>query len=233
VMKRFTTGAVSQIKNLWKILLLFYLPVILLFLSAALLSRISGHNAVAFFLRDVTVLGDLPFFAGYVSQTTLILWSALLTVCLFSLVVLRINTRDLAASKQLLLHAIILIGVLSFDDIFLFHEEIAPEYIRINEKFVYAGYLIVFIGFFALNWREILASEYFLIMLGLVMFGGSIFLDQLPLHRWGFAYFWEQLEILVEDGLKVAGIVTWLLFFARYAIQKFDEIGLKNDAPSE
>ena len=64
-------------------------------------------------------------------------WHALvrsMTVCLFSLLILRRQNGDLAASKRFLLQAGILTGVLLIDDIFLFHEEVAPSYLHIGEN---------------------------------------------------------------------------------------------------
>jgi hypothetical protein len=110
--------------------------------------------------------------------------------------------------------------VLLLDDIFLFHEEIAPEYLHIPERLVIVLYLALGIVFVASNWREMLNSEYLLLALSLSLFGGSIVLDALPIEGFNVPYFWEQLEIFFEDGFKFAGIATWLTFFSRYGMQR-------------
>jgi hypothetical protein len=74
------------------------------------------------------------------------------------------------------------------------------------------------------NWQEILASEYLILMLALGMFGISIFLDVLSIQDFEVRYFWEQLEIFLEDGFKFGGIATWLTYFVRYAIQHIETI---------
>ena len=89
MMKQITSGAVSQLKHLWKILLIIYLPIGLLFFSVGLLSRTVENVSLGFLLRDITVTGDLPFFAGFVSQLTGMLWAAALTMCLFALILVR------------------------------------------------------------------------------------------------------------------------------------------------
>jgi hypothetical protein len=219
-MKEFRAGVVSQLKDSWKVLFFLYLPIVLLFLFVAVLSRTIENISLGYLLRDVTVTGDLPFFAGFVSQLTAMLWAACLTICLFALIMLGRGGSAPPRSRRFLLQGSILTGVLLLDDVFLFHEEIAPLYLHLNEDLVYAGYAIIGIGFVVLNWKEILSSEYAILMLALGLFGASIFLDALPLDTLNLRYFWEQLEFLLEDGCKFAGIATWLTFFVRYTIRR-------------
>jgi len=232
MLKQLGTGAISQSRYLWKILVFLHLPIIFLFMMVVLLSRINDDLSVAFLLRDITATGNLPFYAGFVSQLMVILWSAALAVCLLTLVIVKRRTGDFVRSRRLLLFGSILTGILLVDDTFLFHEVIAPEYLHIAEEIVFAGYLGIGIAFVVLNWREILSTEFLLLILALAMFGLSIVLDEIPVLDLQVRYFWEQLELLLEDGLKFAGIATWLLYFARYAIRQFETISPKSSAPS-
>lgn len=217
--KQISHGLVSQLRDLWKLLFLIYLPISLLFIGVGILSRAVDHVSLAFFLRDIVATGKLPFFAGFVSQLGALLWSASLTVCLFSLLLLPRHTDRLMPTRRFLFHAAILTAVLLLDDIFLFHEEIAPEYLHIPERIVIVLYLILGVVFVFANWREMLASDYLILGLSLALFGSSIFLDALPIEGFHVPYFWEQLEIFFEDGFKFAGIATWLTFFTRYGMQ--------------
>jgi hypothetical protein len=231
-LKQVRAGIVSQLQYLKKGLFFLYLPIGLLFLIVVVLSRVIEGVSLAFLLRDVTVTGKLPFFAGFVSQLGAILWSAALTICLFALVVLYSRTGNFAASKRFLLQGSVLTGILLLDDIFLFHEEIAPNYLHIDELIVFGVYAIVGIGFVLSNRREILSSEYALLILALVMFAASITLDSVPLESFELRFFWEQLELLLEDGFKFAGIATWLMYFVRYAIQRMNGIQQISDTAS-
>jgi hypothetical protein len=222
--KKLTAGAISQLRDLWRTLFFLYLPIGLLFMGVGILSRMVEDASLAFFLRDVVATGELPFFAGFVSQIGMILWSASLTVCLFSLIVMRHRNGGLAASNRFLLHGGILTGMLLLDDIFLFHEEIAPDYLHIGEKYVIAVYLIMGLIFVLSNLNEILSSEYLILGLALVMFGASIFLDAIPIDEFDLRYFWEQLELFLEDGFKFAGIATWLTYFVRYAVPRIQDV---------
>ena len=218
--QKLIVDAKAQWRNLWRSLFLLYLPILLLFIGVGILSRVVEGASLQFFLRDVTATGGLPFFAGFVSQLGMILWSASLTICLFGWLVLSRRTGDPVPSRSFLLHAGILTGMLLVDDIFLFHEEIAPNYLHINEKFVVAAYVAMGIYFVASNWREILSSEYLILFLALALFGLSIFVDALPIRDFNIRYFWELLGVFLEDGFKFMGIATWLVYFARYAYHK-------------
>lgn len=180
---KLAAGARSQWRYLWRILLFLYLPIGLLFIGVGILSRVVEDASLQFFLRDVTATGELPFFGGFVSLIEAVLWSASLTVCFFSLTLMYRRNSGLAASKQFLLHGGILTGMLLLDDIFLFHEEIAPDYLHIGEKYVIGVYSIVGIIFVFSNWNEILSSEYLILFLALALFGMSIFLDASPIRE--------------------------------------------------
>ena len=228
---KLAAGAVSQWRYLWRTLFFLYLPIGLLFTGVGILSRLVEDASLAFFLRDIVATGELPFFAGFVSQIEAILWSATLTVCLFSVLLMQRRNGGLEASRRFLLHGGILTGMLLLDDIFLFHEEIAPDYLHISEKYVIAVYLLMGIIFVFSNLNEILSSEYLILVLALAMFGTSIFLDAIPIDDFDVRYFWEQLELFLEDGFKFAGIATWLTYFVRYVTQKLDPTRTNTSLP--
>jgi hypothetical protein len=220
--RKYTASALAQGRQLWRTLFFVYLAIGLLFVGVGILSQVVNGASLEFFLRDIVATGKLPFFAGFVSQLGGVLWCAAMTVCLYSLLILHRRDGDLTASKRFLLQAGILTGVLLLDDIFLFHEEVAPNYLHIDEKFVMATYLLLGVAFVFLNRNEILSSEYLLLLLALAMLGTSIFLDALPIDDLGLRYFFKRLEIFLEDGFKFAGIATWLIYFVRYAEQKIE-----------
>jgi hypothetical protein len=214
------------------VLFFLYLPIVLLFVLAGVLSRTIDNVSLAFLLRDVTATGKLPFFAGFVSQLGAILWSASLTVCLFALLMIHRQASILSGARRFLLYGSILTLILLLDDIFLLHEEFATDYLHMKERYVYAGYMVVAAGFVLLNWKEFLSSEYALLLLAFVLFATSIFFDVLPLDDLDLPHFWEQLELFLEDGFKFAGIATWLLYFARYAIQRIERNYQNRDVAS-
>jgi hypothetical protein len=118
------------------------------------------------------------------------------------------------------------------DDLFLFHGDIAPKYLGINKSFVLAVYLLLILYFLYSNWTEILSSEYFLLLLALVLFGGSSFLDILPLDSSGVPHLGRQVRYILEDAVKFAGIATWLTYLSRYGFQQVSSmIGWRSVMP--
>ena len=218
--KQIVNTTLDQIRSLWKILLVLYLPIVLLFVFLGSISRTSGDITLSYFTRDISAVGGLPFYAGLVSQIGGLLWSAALAICAFTYFLLR--KQDSGASRRFVLHAALLTGVLLVDDFFLFHEDIGPDYLHIGEKVIVLFYLFLCMGFLLVNIREILSSEYILLGAALGMFGLSIFVDAVDLDEIDLyeRLVSDQLEIFLEDGFKFVGVATWLAYFARYGYQK-------------
>ena len=220
--KQIANGAFAQFGKLWKVFLYLYIPIILLFFTLHAISGSSDRITLSYFTRDISAIGDLPFFAGLVSQIGGLLWSAALAVCVFTFFILRRQSPHAGSARRYLAHAAILSAVLMLDDFFLFHEDIGPDYLGIREKVIILSYLILCALFLVLNVNEILASEYVILGAALVMFGTSIFLDAANLNdfeEYG-SFFSEQFQIFLEDGFKFVGVATWLAYFARYGFQK-------------
>ena len=221
IVKPIFTGLITQVGKLWKELLFLYGSILLLFVVLNVISRSSDQITLSYFTRDVSAIGDLPFYAGLVSQLGGLLWSAALTICIFTFFLLKRFGPDTERSRRFLLQAVILTGVLLLDDFFLFHEDIGPDYLHLSERVIVLSYLILTVLFLFINHREILSSEYLLLGLALAMFGLSIFLDAADLDNYDQygLFFTEQIQIFLEDGFKFVGIATWLAYFVRYSVQ--------------
>jgi hypothetical protein len=183
-------------------------------------------------MQDIVATGRMPALAGFVSQIGNILWSASLTVCFLTLIILQRRSRGFTGTKRFLFQAGIVTFILLFDDAFLFHTDLALLYLGINKGVVIASYVIMGFLFVLSNRREILSSEYVLLILALTMFAASIFFDSLPVVSEESRYFWYKLELLMEDGFKFAGVATWLVYFVRYAIQQIESTQVNVGTPS-
>lgn len=219
--KQIVSGVFSQLGSLWKVLLFLYGSIFLLFIVLNAISRSSSNITLSYLTRDISAVGNLPFYAGLVSQLGGLLWAAALTICVFMFVLLQ-GRGESMSSRRFMLHAAILTAVLLLDDFFLFHEDIGPDYLHIGEKVIVLSYLVLTVAFLLLNFKEILASEYALLGLALALFGMSIFLDAADLDDIDLyeRLFSEQFQIFMEDGFKFVGIATWLAYFVRYGYQK-------------
>lgn len=105
---------------------------------------------------------------------------------------------------------------------FQFHEEIGEDYLGVSERLVVLSYGVLGLIFLAINLGEIFRSEYLILGLALFRFAMSAFVDGADFEEFGEIgrLFTGQLETFAEDGLKFAGIATWLVYFARYGYQK-------------
>lgn len=220
--RQWIAGVIAQFKVLWKLLVLLYIPIGLLFIVLRVISHYSDQITLSYLTRDVAAIANLPFYAGLISQMGGLIWAASLAICIFAVITLGRQNQAFRAPRRLLFHASILTAVLLVDDMFQFHEEIGEDYLGISEKVTVLALASLGIFFLFANLREILTSEYLLLGLALAFLGLSVFLDAADLEELGAVgrFFNDQLQTFAEDGVKFAGIVTWLVYFARYSYQR-------------
>lgn len=210
-------GAMNQIRSLWKLLIGIYAPIALLFLGIGILVRIVPDLSIYDIFRDVAVIGKVPSYSGFMSQLGLLLWSASTTICFFTYFVLKKREASRKESLNTLLFAGLLSGYLMIDDTFMLHEEIFPDYIKfIPEKVVIILLGIAMLLFLYFNRREILQSEYGILLLAYGFFGFSVAIDAIPDRFYVGSYFFEKIELFLEDGAKFTAITTWFVFYTRY-----------------
>ena len=217
--KTIVQDLMQQARTLWKYLLLyFYLPVFIVFLTAVVITKINPAIEPEHLFRDITALAEIPFYTGFVSQLGALLWAASVTSCFLALFAIRKFNSGSPQCRRFLLHAGLFSTFLMLDDMFLFHEEIAPTYLLMGQKEVYLAYFLVALAFLYFNRHEILSSEYLLLVIALAAFGLSIFLDVIADNFFEEieSSLFETYEAFSEDGLKFIGIATWLAFYLRY-----------------
>ena len=216
-------GAFAQLGKLWKIFLLLYASIVLFFIVLDMISRSSDKITLSYFTRDITSIAHLPFFAGMVSQLGGLFWASTLAICVFTWFILK---REDPAARRFLIQAAILTAILLFDDFFLLHEDIGPDYLGISERIIVLAYGLFAVFFLFSNFREILNSEYLILGLALLLFGLSVFMDGTHLENVEQlkGLFNEQSSTFLEDGFKFVGVITWLVYFSRYGYQKINSM---------
>lgn len=155
-------------------------------------------------LRDPAQVMDAPVYTGVISNLGLVLWGSTATLCVLAASLSR-RLRGYwtyAAALTLLLFA---------DDWLLLHDEVLPDAFGLPDLLVYAVYGLAVI-FYLLRYRAVLlAGEWVLLLAALGWFAVSVGVDQLDgIVEVPGLYLWE-------DGAKLLGIVTWLLFHGRLA----------------
>ncbi|RKD91376.1 hypothetical protein [Mangrovibacterium diazotrophicum] len=194
-------------------------PALFVLILAIAASRLEGIRLI-FFTRDVTTLGNLPFYAGAISTLGIFLWGVTAAICLFtSSLLLKLADRQLL---NFFLVVAIISAYLMFDDLFLIHEH-SGTWIRGGEKSI----VLLLGGVVSLHlflFRKIVQNTHYgMLLIAFSMLGASVIADELQ------PYFWEKgdLHTLAEDGTKWVGIVCWTGYYVQTAfdfiIQKTNE----------
>ncbi|MEM8614175.1 MAG: hypothetical protein AAGF93_19290 [Cyanobacteria bacterium P01_H01_bin.105] len=163
--------------------------------------------------RDTAAIGQLPFYAGFLSQIGICLWAASAMICFFSATVLPNHCASYRQLKRFLFVSASLTLFLGLDDAFLLHETVFPQ-LGISSKVIYASYGVFFLSYLFRFYKLILRTDHFLLAIALGFFGMSIAIDMLELSG--------QRAFLFEDGAKFVGILSWLVYFfqtGKYSIQ--------------
>lgn len=187
---------------------LLYVPTAGLLVFVWMLASLK-NIPVGTFTRDIAAIAEIHPLTGVLSNIGILMWSWAAAISLFAGLILFRSTK--ASTGPFLLSSGCLTLVLLFDDLFMFHEELAKRYLGLNEKVVYFGYVMIVLLYFLFYWRHLFSSRHVVLLItAFICFGGSIGTDVFLEPRLGA---WPSYYLL-EDGLKFIGIVSWLGYFA-------------------
>ncbi|MFN2565544.1 MAG: hypothetical protein ABR499_11130 [Gemmatimonadaceae bacterium] len=189
-----------------------YVPTVL-FLALTVLASTAAHIPLATFSRDPTAtLGGNPL-TGVQSNLGVLVWWAAAGICFFAGAVLRRSPGEQSLVGFLTWSGSIT-GVLTLDDLFQFHEDLAVRYLRLDDKLVVLAYGVAVVTYLVRYRRTIVRSDYPLLVAGLVLFAASNAVDVVLQDRWA-----SEWRIFVEDGFKLFGIVSWSAYLIRTSLQ--------------
>lgn len=194
-----------QFKALMPVMLLAYLPALAVLVGIAFAALATGRRAW-FFTNDLFVLGNLPFYAGILSNFGILLWSATAAICFFATVVLR-GDDQMRHWRRFLLMSGFFTSLLLFDDLFQVHRIFYPKYVHFTSVLAYCLYGFLSLWYLFCFRKQILETEFLLILFALLFFVLAVVFDTLPLLPRGRTAF--------SDGLKLLGIVSWFTYFSR------------------
>jgi hypothetical protein len=189
------------------ILLLTYVPALLLLAVVAGVSFFYGVG-IPQMTRDFVEIAGIHPLSGALSYIGILLWWTSASIWLFSAGLYW--TRKSRELFRFALFSGLLSGYIAFDDLFCFHEILAPRYLGIPEKLVYV-FLVIAVVFYLIIFRKhILQLDGLLLLLALSFLGFSVFVD-------AFLMIWLYKQIghwswFVEDGAKWLGIAGWCGF---------------------
>lgn len=186
-------------------MLLAYLPTLAALVGVAFGALVTGRR-VWFFTNDPFVLGNLPFYAGILSNAGILLWCSTTAICFFSAAVLK-NDDQVRYWRLFLLMSGLLTSLLLFDDLFQIHRIFYPKLFYFSTLLFYGMYGFLTLWYLIYFRKQILETEFLLLTFALAFFVLAVVFDTLHLLPRGHTAF--------SDGLKLFGIVSWFTYFIR------------------
>ncbi|MBD0300714.1 MAG: hypothetical protein ICV85_00615 [Tolypothrix sp. T3-bin4] len=203
---------VEQLRVLSPVIVILYLPAVIM-LGIIKLQNIIPVRSLT---RDPSVIAGKPFYIGAISNIGILFWCSAVTICWLGFVVLRQLHKN-REFQRFLLSSGGFTFVLMIDDFFLIHEEVFPRYLNIPEEIVLGAYGGMLLLYLFKSIKTILKTDYILLVLALGFFGGSVVADNIPVLD---KFMGMDAQLLVEDGLKFLGIISWFAYFARVGTEQ-------------
>jgi hypothetical protein len=203
----------DQSKSLWQALWLLTLAAILF--SSVIYLGIINDISPKMLIRDPAAIVDAPFYLGFFSNLGVLFWAATVTVCFLTYSFLS-RTEAESPIRPFLFCAGLLTLFLLFDDFFLLHEDVLPNYLGLNGNLftllVYGLSILSLLFFFR---RLILSSDFLLLIAALGLLGLSMTLDNMTAL---FPKLNASGVYILEDLFKFLGIIAWFLYFSRLSV---------------
>ncbi len=204
----------EQLKNSAPILVMVY-ALTTAILSFVIYIGIENDIELDHFTQDPATIMNTPFYLGFFSYIGILFWCATMAICFFTRTLISEN-ENYRRSSQFLLYSGLISGLLLFDDLFLLHELVFPEYFFISKNMVYIIYLNILLIYVVLFRDELLKSEYVILALASALIGAAQLVDWIPMPI--------PEDSFLEDAVKLFGIVTWFTYFLRYCTRQAQSV---------
>ncbi len=164
---------------------------------------------------DTRRLGDLPLYAGAVSYVGILGWAAASSICLFAATVL---TGRAGSGRAFLVRAGAVSVLLGIDDLWELHERVLPAIaFRLfgvatgdAEVLALAAIAAVVLLHLGLSLGTIRRTQWWLLAFAVVCFGVMLATDVAVATKPD-----DSIVVhLLEDGMKLVGILAWLAYHA-------------------
>jgi len=164
----------------------------------------------SYLLRDPAATFEAPFYVGMISNIGILIWCASTSICFFTFAITRQHSTLMMSS--FLLGSGAINCLLLFDDFFLLHEEVFPNYLYLSEKKVMVLYLMFGLWYAWKHRKTILKTHFLFLITAISFFVLSVGCDQATFY---FPESWleDGTQKLIEDGLKLLGIVTFAYYY--------------------
>lgn len=200
----------QQIRNAAPLLVMAY-ALTTAILSVVIFLGMENNIELDHFTQDPASIMDTPFYLGFFSYIGILFWCAAATLCFFTRILFHDDDAAQKRKRLFLLYSGLISALLMFDDLFLLHEVVFPEYFMIPKNAVYLIYLNVLLLYVIFFRAELAGSEFLILVVAAGMLGISQFVDSLPMPI--------PEDSFLEDAVKLFGIVTWFTYYMRYCVQ--------------
>jgi hypothetical protein len=194
-----------------RVLIALYLPALVVVGAVAAAARHYGVPVGAL-TRDMAAVVHASPFTGVLSVLGVTVWIATISIVIFTLALSWNHVEG--PKRRFLVWFALLSLVLMLDDLFMFHELIAPDYLGLRQRYVYLAYMAATGLGLLLYRRVIIDSGPLLLAAALACFTLSVGVDV-------FFCVDDSWLILLEDGAKFFGIVGWGGYFIGFSAGQF------------
>lgn len=227
----------TKFRRLLPIVFKLYIPILILLLLVLLVSY-KTQIPVSTFTKDPAAIagshGLSPSvnvttnpFVGVTSNIGILFWCITASVCFFGYLILRTNQNPELNKFKVFANFLrcfaIITSILLLDDLFLFHETIAPKLLKVPQVVVYFSYALIVVWAILKYNKIILQTEWDALLLAFLFFAISVTTDLVidgffePLYSVEISE--SPLPVIIEDGAKLLGIASWCVYFSRVCFQ--------------
>ena len=209
--KMFVPNVRRQLRCLRGRLLLSVMAPLAAVLLVLLINRV-WQVPVGVLMRDVFAVAGQPVYIGLISNLGILLWAAAATIWAVCWFVLRGNAETRRAARFCFWSFWFSLFLL-LDDALMFHDELLPVFFGAREGVVIVGMGVIALAYgLRFGWQIITETAFVPELLAAGFLASSLLYDKIiP---------FSEMQTLVEDGLKLAGIVFWL----SYTLSVFDRL---------
>lgn len=203
------------------ILLLSYLGTGLLLFVIILLLR-TYRIPFEYISRNPESHFGIPIYAGLFQKIRVILWSASISICFFTYLIIKTSSYGNQNAKYIYYSGILTL-LLFIDDYFQIHSA-ARLILHIQNTFVYLAYALYVLYIFYRFKEIILNSEYKILIVAFLLLGLAAVMDLLndaKIITFG-------IEEELEASIKIFGVVTWTIYYVGYCFENLKATILKN-----
>lgn len=173
-----------------------------LVLSGAQATCLAAGVDAGVLVRDTAAVLEAPFYTGVLSNVGGACWGAATALGILGSVVLRRGDPRQREVSGALRGFALLSAWLGLDDLVQIHEYVAPRLLGIDEQLVYLAYALLVTAWIVRHRRVIVERAPLPLLVAFIGFGGSLLADELGDYV-------VQVPLVLEDGLKLIGVVNW------------------------